>query len=142
MVKAACHCTSIRLEIESLPTWVLDCNCTLCRRYGGLWAYYEPGQVRLVQGADDTDHYSWLDHDIGYHWCKRCGCVTHYTVLKANPPWIRAINVRMIPTLDPAKVQIWQIDNSHTGFFWTRDADQSRPGGQPKMAPPSRQDWR
>lgn len=142
MVKVACHCTAIRLEIDALPTWVLDCNCTLCRKYGGLWAYYEPGQVRLVQGADQTDCYSWLDHDIGFHRCKTCGCLTHYTVLKADPPWIRGINVRMIPTLDPATVHICQVDNSHTGFFWTRDADELRPSRHPRMEPPGPDDWR
>jgi hypothetical protein len=37
MIRAACHCTAVRFEIAEPPEWVLDCNCTICRRYGGLW---------------------------------------------------------------------------------------------------------
>ncbi len=59
MIRAACHCTTVRMEIEETPTWVTDCNCTLCRRYGALWAYYEADQVKLVQGVDATDTYLW-----------------------------------------------------------------------------------
>lgn len=142
MIRAACHCTNVRFEIESAPVWVLDCNCTLCRRYGALWAYYEPGQVRMVQGAGEIDHYSWQEHDLGFHWCKKCGCLTHHTILKDDPPTIRGINARMIPTLDPSQVEILHIDNSHSGFFWTRDAHQSRPSRHPVMPPPAPEDWR
>jgi hypothetical protein len=142
MIRASCHCTAVRFEIESSPTWILDCNCTLCRRYGALWAYYKPEEVVLVQGTGDTDNYSWQDHDLGFHWCKKCGCLTHHTILKADPPTIRGINARMIPTLSPADVQIWHIDNSHTGYFWTRDPDKFKQGSHPVMPPPGPEDWR
>ena len=46
MIKAACHCGAVRFELEAPPAWVLDCNCTLCRRYGALWAYPRAGQGR------------------------------------------------------------------------------------------------
>ena len=38
-MRGACHCEAVRFEIAEPPEWVLDCNCTLCRRYGALWAY-------------------------------------------------------------------------------------------------------
>ena len=41
MMKAACHCRAVRFEIAETPSWVLDCNCTLCRRFGTLWSYYK-----------------------------------------------------------------------------------------------------
>jgi hypothetical protein len=37
----------------------VDCNCTLCRRYGAIWAYYKPGEVKIVQGGDSTVAYVW-----------------------------------------------------------------------------------
>ena len=61
MVRAACHCTTVRFELAAIPEWLLDCNCTICRRYGALWAYPEPSEVMFVSGAEDTDTYTWGD---------------------------------------------------------------------------------
>lgn len=47
MIEASCHCGAVRLEIEKAPTEITDCNCSICRRYGVLWAYYTLDQVRL-----------------------------------------------------------------------------------------------
>ena len=59
MIRAACHCTNVRLTAAQPPDWVMDCTCTLCRHYGGLWAYYEKGEVQLMQGKGKTDTYHW-----------------------------------------------------------------------------------
>ena len=48
MVEASCHCGSVSLEIDSPPEEVTECNCSMCRRYGVLWAYYSPRQVRVL----------------------------------------------------------------------------------------------
>jgi hypothetical protein len=142
MLRAACHCTAVRLEIDKAPGWVNDCNCTLCRRYGALWSYYEPGEVTIVQGEGDTDTYVWGDEMLAFHRCTRCGCVTHATALDTDPPRIFAVNARMIPTLDPATVPLRQTDNGHSGFFWTRSKDPVVASHHPKMPPPGPDDWR
>ena len=142
MIRAACHCTAVRLKMDEPPAWVIDCNCTLCRRYGALWAYYKAGEVRLLGDPGATDAYVWGNGWIAFHFCKTCGCITHHSVIGADPPWIRGVNARMMPTLDPASVNLQQTDNSHTGWFWTRPADKFQPGGQPKMDPPGPDDWR
>jgi hypothetical protein len=121
---------------------VFDCNCTLCRRYGVLWAYYKPGEVSFVCGADEMDTYVWGNRRFAFHRCKTCGCVTHHTSLLRDPPVIRGVNVRMVPTLDPGGVRLQHTDNSHTGYFWTRAPDSFEPGGEPKMPAPGPDDWR
>ena len=142
MLRAACHCTAVRFEVADVPPWVLDCSCTLCRRYGAIWAYPEPGNVTFVSGPDATDTYTWGDHDLAFHRCKTCGCLTHMVAVKVSPPRLYGINCRMIPTLDPARVPLRQIDNGHTGFFWTRSAQAPIPGHHPKLDPPGPEDWR
>jgi hypothetical protein len=142
MPRAACHCTAVRLELSYTPEWVLDCNCTLCRRYGGLWTYPEPGQVTLVTGEGATDTYSWLDHELIMHRCKTCGCTTHFVVAGTDPPRIYGVNARMIPTLDPGKVRIRRRNNSHTGWFWTRPDAPIEPSNHPEMPMPGPDDWR
>ncbi len=142
MMKAACHCTAVRFEIMELPDWVLDCNCTLCRRYGAVWAYPKPDQVKLVAGADSMHTYSWLDRVLAFHRCKECGCLTHVTALDKHPRQLFAVNVRMIPTLDPASKRLVQVNNSHSGFFWTRSGEPPLPSQHPRMDPPGPDDWR
>lgn len=40
MIRTSCHCGAVGFEIETAPTEVTECNCSICRRYGVLWAYY------------------------------------------------------------------------------------------------------
>ena len=37
---ATCHCGSVALWLAAWPTEVTECNCSLCRSYGAIWAYY------------------------------------------------------------------------------------------------------
>lgn len=56
MIEASCHCGAVRLEIDSPPpAEVNDCRCSICRRYGALWAYYAPERVRVLPPDAPTD---------------------------------------------------------------------------------------
>jgi hypothetical protein len=76
MIESSCHCGAVKLEIDTAPETVTNCNCSICRRYGVLWAYYSLAQVRVGEGA--TDIYMWDDKSIEFHRCRNCGCVTHW----------------------------------------------------------------
>jgi hypothetical protein len=144
MIRAACHCGAVKFEIAEAPEWVLDCNCTVCRRYGALWTYFRDaaGQAKLLIKPDpeSTEAYTWLDGDIAFRRCRTCGCVTHLEVA-ANRS-IFGVNARMMAGLDPTKVKIRRIDNSHSGFFWTRPDEPVIESRHPKMPPPTPEDWR
>jgi hypothetical protein len=146
MVRAACHCGAVRITLEPAPAWVLDCNCSICRRYGALWAYSSDPigktdlRVDFVQGDDAVEAYIWGNRWIGFWRCKTCGCLTHHTALD-QPSKIRAVNARMFVNFDPASVTIHRSDNAHTGWFWSRPDAAIRKGGQPPMDPPGPDDW-
>jgi hypothetical protein len=146
VIRAACHCEAVRFEIAEPPEWVLDCNCTLCRRYGAMWCYFrgEEGQAKLLATPppDVTDTYAWLDGDLAFHRCKVCGCVTHMVAAREEPPVIYGVNARMMAGLDPATVRVRRVDNSHSGFFWTRPDEPVLESRHPVMPPPSFEDWR
>ena len=42
MIEATCHCGAVRLKAPHPPQSVTDCNCSICRLLGVLWAYYNP----------------------------------------------------------------------------------------------------
>ena len=147
MIKAACHCGSVRITMETAPSWVLDCNCSICRRYGALWAYSWDGfakrdlGAKLIQGTDGLEAYVWGNRWSGFWRCKACGCMTHHTAL-SKPDVIRGVNARMFVNFDPANVTIHRGDEAHTGWFWSRPDAPIRPGQQPRLAPHGPDDWR
>jgi len=76
VTEASCHCGAVTITVEAAPAQVTDCNCSICRRYGTLWAYYTLSQVQV---GGETDTYEWDDKSLKFHRCKICGCVTHWS---------------------------------------------------------------
>jgi hypothetical protein len=79
MIESSCHCGAVRLKIARAPEEVIDCNCSICRRYGALWAYYSPKDVQVTKGA--TEIYMRGQKTTEFHRCKQCGCVTHWALV-------------------------------------------------------------
>jgi hypothetical protein len=99
VVQASCHCGAITLKADVVPTEITDCNCSICRRYGVLWAYYSPKQVRFTRpGA--TDIYMWDDRSIEFHRCRVCGCVTHWSAVDPSVDRM-GVNARL---MEPAVI--------------------------------------
>ena len=96
MIDASCHCGAVRFAVDAAPADVNDCSCSICRRYGALWAYYQTSQVRMAADNGPTDVYLWNKRILGFHRCRACGCMTHWTAV--DPAWPRmGVNARMLP---------------------------------------------
>ena len=75
----SCHCGAVRFEADlDLSAGTGRCNCSICRRYGTLWSYYAPKDVRISAGQDETARYLWGKRHLEFHRCRHCGCVTHW----------------------------------------------------------------
>jgi len=46
MLQGSCDCGAVQIELDDAPDEVTTCNCGICRRYGALWSYFDPKQVR------------------------------------------------------------------------------------------------
>ena len=102
MLKGTCHCGEVRWTLDAVPTSVTACNCTICRRYGALWAYGYDGHD--IQTIGQTRAYRRRDSgDICFHFCAICGCVTHIVAHCEDEDGRKraAVNVR---TCDPALI--------------------------------------
>lgn len=147
VVRAACHCGAVRILFDPAPQWVCDCNCSICRRYGALWAYtrdFKTGRehsVALVRGAEDLEQYVWGDRMLGFWRCRHCGCITHHTEVDRRSA-IRGVNARMFVDFDPANVTVNRSDNAHTGYFWTRPDEPVWEGPQPPSPSLDADNWR
>ena len=117
-VSASCHCGAVHFEIDE-PEWVMDCNCSHCRVYGGLWAYYPQREVNFAS-PPDTFIYMWGDRMLQFHHCRTCGCATHSTHVGENDAEKIAVNARLMRGLDPTRVRLIQKNNGNDGVFWTK----------------------
>lgn len=95
MIEGSCHCGAVRWRFDGTPEAATACNCSVCRRYGVLWAYDYEGERITVSGP--TRVYAWAGRHLGFHFCGDCGCVAYW---RAIEPWQDgrrriAVNVRL-----------------------------------------------
>jgi hypothetical protein len=112
MVEASCHCGAVRLTCDAAPAEMTDCNCSICRRYGVLWAYYSPRAVQLQPGGA-TDIYMWDDRTVEFHRCQTCGCVTHWSAVDKTIDRM-GVNARLMPREIIAHARVRHLDGADT----------------------------
>lgn len=110
MIESSCHCGAVRLEIAHAPETVTDCNCSICRRYGVLWAYYSP---ELVSVTGATDIYMWDDRSIEFHRCRTCGCISHWAPVDRGSDRM-GVNARLMPLDVLSKARVRRLDGAVT----------------------------
>jgi len=95
MIQGSCHCGSVKWTFNGTPDHATACNCTVCRRYGVLWAYDYEGE--RINTSGPTQAYIWGDKCIGFHFCPNCGCVAYWRALEADEGERRriAVNLRL-----------------------------------------------
>ena len=106
-MEGSCHCGAVRWELVCPVDGATACNCTLCRKYGVLWAYgYEGVDIRVF---GQTRQYV-RGKTTEFHFCDFCGCVTHQRLIDAEPDGKRrlAVNLRLP---EPDAVEAIPIDH-------------------------------
>lgn len=107
MIEGACHCGAVRWTFDGDPVrdTVTTCNCSWCRRTGGLWVYdYEGERITL---AGPTAAYVRTDMDdpafLENLFCPVCAGVVAWRALAPDAEGRRrmAVNVRHA---DPAAI--------------------------------------
>ena len=95
------------MTLPSTPEVATDCNCSLCRRIGGPWVYFEFGTVKIEGDPEATAAYVWGDRTLR---------TIHWEPLP--PPGARhGVN---LGNFDPeliASVRVRRFDGANTGKF-------------------------
>jgi hypothetical protein len=107
MQNGACHCGAVRVSVPHLPAEVTECGCSICRRYGALWAYYRKADISL---SGPTDVYVWGRRSIGFHRCSSCGCIVGWLPLDTYPEC--GINARVLDDFRPSAVTVVVEDDA------------------------------
>ncbi|MBV7330424.1 GFA family protein [Chloroflexi bacterium TSY] len=103
MIHGSCHCDAVQWQFEGQPDGATACNCTVCRRYGVLWAYdYEDEGIKV---SGKTQPYV-RGKAIEFHFCSVCGCVAFWRAQHADDQGHRRIAVNLCLAEPDAVAQI------------------------------------
>lgn len=101
MIEGSCHCGAVRWRFKGVPEEATACSCTVCRRYGTLWAYdYEGGRIEV---SGETKTYV-RAANIGFHFCPNCGGLAYWRGLKLGEDGRRRLAVNLRLADDPEAV--------------------------------------
>ena len=94
MLEGSCHCGAVHWTFEGVPESATACNCTICRRYGVLWAYDHEDEGIRVTGP--TKGYV-RGRSTEFHFCPECGCVAYWRARAPGADGRRraAVNLRL-----------------------------------------------
>ena len=109
MITLTCLCGQVRLE-TGRPDYINECNCTLCRKSGARWAYFDPATV-TVEGL--TKGYSRADKaepGAEVQSCPECGATTHFVLTPAmvakHGNTLMGVNMLLAAEADLAGVEL------------------------------------
>jgi len=114
MLTATCHCGAVRVEVPRRPRRLTSCNCSICRRYGALWAYYKAFEVRVAGASGATSEYSWGDKALRFVRCGNCGCITHWERINPREDARMGVNARNFEPSALASIRVRRLDGAST----------------------------
>jgi len=124
MIEGSCHCGAVRYTVDAAPETVTDCNCSVCRRLGVLWAYYNPAVVTVAAAPGSIGQYVRENGHLGFHHCLTCGCTTHWRSLDPERDRM-GVNARLMDPQVLAGARVRKLDGADT---W-RYLDEPTPDG-------------
>ena len=124
-LRASCHCGALRITIAAPPAEITNCNCSICRRLGTLWAYYPAEQVSVSGHPEATDSYVQGDRSLRLVRCRTCGCVSHWEPLEPKPGARVGVNIRNFEPALIGQVRMRMLDGADTwtSTFWEPPGD-------------------
>jgi hypothetical protein len=105
----SCHCGRIAFEVEGAIDQVMDCNCSLCQRRGGLLWFVSRDAMRVVTPASSLWTYTFNKHVLKHHFCANCG-IAPFSEGEKKGQAMAAINVRCLEGVDLSTLKVVKFD--------------------------------
>lgn len=113
-IQGTCLCGAVQLGATRRPRQVTQCNCSVCRRYGTLWAYYRRSAVSIVAPRGGLEDYSVRAKGLRFVRCRSCGCVVCWDGRGKGGDRRMGINTRLLDPAIMATVPIKVLDGDRT----------------------------
>ena len=113
ILTGTCHCRQCRWTLQGDPGSITACNCTLCRRYGVLWAYdYEHERIAVTGPTNSYIRSDTPTPSLEILFCSHCANVLAWRALQPDDTNRRriAVNIRLAPPETVAHLPIDHFD--------------------------------
>jgi hypothetical protein len=123
MISGSCHCGAVHWSLEGQISDATICNCTICRRYGVLWAYgYDGVDVRVQAPKDGLSSYV-RGSALSFNFCRTCGNLVSWRGLQPeeNGKTRIAVNLRLAEPEDVAHIPLQRFDGLNSFEDLPRD---------------------
>ncbi len=94
----SCHCGKVRFEIETDPSYVSECNCSICTKKGILHHRVPAERFKLIAGEDELALYQFNTKVARHYFCKTCGM--HPFTRPRTDPDKYTVNFRCLDDFD------------------------------------------
>lgn len=101
-----CHCGKIAYSFEGEIGTVIDCNCSLCAKRGGLLHFIPESAFTLKTPRENLGSYKFNKHVIDHHFCPACGVAPFSEGADPKGNRMICINVRCVDGVDPKALDI------------------------------------
>lgn len=109
--RGSCHCGRVTFEMQAELDYVVDCNCSLCRRRGALWHGASDSSLRILSGEAELQLYQFNTMTARHYFCRHCGICPFIRPRLDPTRW--AVNVRCIDGLDLSAIEVRSFDGEH-----------------------------
>ena len=103
--KGGCHCGRIAFEVAGSIEHVMDCNCSMCQRRGGLLWFVPRSAMRLTTPESSLWTYTFNKHLLKHHFCANCG-IAPFSEGEKQGEKMASINVRCLEGIDLSKIKV------------------------------------
>jgi hypothetical protein len=103
--KGSCHCGSVRYEVDTDLSKVIECNCSMCGRAGTMLTFVPTSSFRLLSGEDSQTDYQFNKHHIHHTFCKVCGIKSFARGTGSDGTVMVAVNARCLEGVDPRELK-------------------------------------
>lgn len=110
--EGSCHCGRIAFEVEGEFSSGLACNCSYCRRRGTIFAFVPRGELVLTTPEENLSTYRFNTQTMEHRFCAACGVGPFSEVTAPDGTAMTAINLRCVPAIDLATLEISQYDGA------------------------------
>ena len=105
-----CHCGAIAYDVEGEIDQVLDCNCSLCSRRGGLLWFVPASAFTLKTPESNYGTYRFNTMKLAHHFCKSCGIAPFTEGSAPDGTPVVCINARCLDGVDVASLKVVPYD--------------------------------
>jgi hypothetical protein len=83
MLTLSCLCGQVHVTVDRRPDHINECNCTLCRKSGARWGYFDPAEVDVAGATQGYRRDDKADPNAEIHFCRNCGATTHFVLTES-----------------------------------------------------------